>query len=48
MNDEVKSMKDNDFWGLIKVLEGTKLIGCKWIFITKRNLKENIEDIRLV
>ncbi|RVW58398.1 Retrovirus-related Pol polyprotein from transposon TNT 1-94 [Vitis vinifera] len=36
MKDEMKSMKDNGVWDLVKFPEGVKLIGCKWIFKTKR------------
>ena len=43
MNDEMKSMTDNDVWDLIKLPEGAKPIGCKWIFKTKRDSKGNIE-----
>ena len=43
MNDEIKSMKDNDVWDLVKLPEGVKPIGCKWIFKTKRDSKGNIE-----
>ncbi|CAJ2644109.1 unnamed protein product [Trifolium pratense] len=43
MNDEMKSMTDNDVWDLIKLPEGKKPIGCKWIFKTKRDSKGNIE-----
>ena len=39
----IKSMKDNDVWDLVSLLEGVKPIGCKWIFKTKRNLKGDVE-----
>ena len=29
MNNEMKSMKDNDVWDLIELPKGAKLIGCK-------------------
>ena len=29
MNEEIKSMKDNDFWDLAPLLEDVKSIGCK-------------------
>ena len=29
MNEEIKSMKDNDVWDLVPLLEGVKPIGCK-------------------
>ena len=43
MNEEMKSMKDNDIWDLVPLLEGAKLIGCKWIFKTKKDSKGNVE-----
>ena len=43
MNEEMKSMKDNDVWDLVPLPEGAKLIGCKWIFKTKRNSKADVE-----
>ena len=36
-------MKDNDVWDLVSLPEGAKLIGCKWIFKTKRDSKGNVE-----
>ncbi|XP_071904268.1 uncharacterized protein [Coffea arabica] len=43
MNEEIKSMKDNDVWDLVLLPEGAKPIGCKWIFKIERNLKDNVE-----
>ena len=43
MNEEVKSMKDNDVWDLVPFPEGVKPIGCKWIFKTKRDSKGDVE-----
>ncbi|KAL0382894.1 UNVERIFIED_CONTAM: Retrovirus-related Pol polyprotein from transposon TNT 1-94 [Sesamum calycinum] len=43
MNEEIKSMKDNDVWELVQSPEDTKPIGCKWIFKTKRDSKGNVE-----
>jgi transposase InsO family protein len=43
MNEEIKSMKDNDVWDLVPLPEGAKPIGCKWIFKTKRDSKGNVE-----
>ena len=43
MNDELKSIKDNDIWDLVELPKGRKLIGCKWVFKTKRDSKGNIE-----
>ena len=35
MKDEMKSMKDNNVWDLVKLPEGAKPIDCKWIYKTK-------------
>ena len=43
MNEEIKSMKDNDVWDLVPLPEGAKPIGCKWIFKTKRDSKGDVE-----
>ena len=43
MNEEIKSLKDNDVWGLVPLPEGVKPIGCKWIFKTKRDSKGDVE-----
>lgn len=29
MNDELKSMSDNDVWDLVEIPDGTKTVGCK-------------------
>ena len=36
-------MRDNEVWDLVPLPEGKKLIGCKWIFKTKRDSKGNVE-----
>ena len=43
MNEEYKSIQDNDVWDLVPLPEGAKPIGCKWIFKTKRDLKGDVE-----
>ena len=43
MNEEIKSMKDNDVWDLVPLPEGVKPIGFKWIFKTKKDLKGDVE-----
>ena len=50
MNEEIKSMKDNDVWDLVLLPEGAKSIGCKWILLTKRDSKGDVEryNARLV
>ena len=39
MNEEMKSMHDNDVWDLVQLPEGLKPISCKWIFKTKSDSK---------
>ena len=43
MNEEIKSMKDNDVWDLVPLPKGAKPIGCKWIFKTKRDSNGDVE-----
>jgi len=43
MKDEFKFMKDNDVWDLIELPKENKPIGRKWVFKTKRNLKDNVK-----
>ena len=40
---ELKSMDDNGVWNLIEKPEGSKPIGCKWVFKTKRDSQGKIE-----
>ena len=37
MNEEYKSIQDNQVWDLVPLPEGKKPIGCKWIFKSKRD-----------
>ncbi|RVW39334.1 Retrovirus-related Pol polyprotein from transposon TNT 1-94 [Vitis vinifera] len=43
MNEEYKFMQDNKVWELVPLPVGTKPIGCKWIFKTKRDSNGNVE-----
>ena len=43
MNEEIKSMKNNNFWDLVPLPKGANPIGCKQIFKTKRDLMDNVE-----
>ena len=43
MNEEYKSMQDNQIWDLVPLPEGKKPISCKWIFKTKRDSEGNVE-----
>ncbi|RVW44023.1 Retrovirus-related Pol polyprotein from transposon TNT 1-94 [Vitis vinifera] len=46
MEEELKSMKDNEVWDLVELPKGIKTIGCKWIFKTKHDSKGNVENTR--
>ena len=46
MNDEIKSMRHNGVWELVELLEGHRLIGCKWVYKTKRDPKGKIEKFK--
>ena len=43
MEDELKSMKDNDVWDLVELPKDAKPIGCKCIFKTKKDSNDNIK-----
>ena len=43
INEELKSMDQNEVWDLVELLEGYKKVGCRWVFKTKRNTNSNIE-----
>ena len=43
MNEEIETMKDNEVWDLVSLPEGSKPIGYKWIFKTKRDLTGDVE-----
>ena len=43
MKDEMSSMRCNDVWNLVELPYGAKVIGCKWVFKTKKDSLGNIE-----
>ena len=43
MEDELVSMDKKQVWDLVKLLVGCVLVGCKWVFKTKRCLGLNWE-----
>nr|GEW94139.1 putative Gag-Pol polyprotein [Tanacetum cinerariifolium] len=43
MEDEMNSMSKNNFWELVELPKGAKLVGCKWVFKTKLDPNGNIE-----
>ncbi|KAL6329782.1 hypothetical protein AAG906_037488 [Vitis piasezkii] len=43
MKDEMNSMANNQVWDLVELPKCAKVIGCKWVFKTKRDSSGNIE-----
>ena len=43
----MESMKVNDVWTLVDLLEGVKSIGCKWIFKRKRIVDGKVETYKV-
>ena len=43
MKDEMNSMASNGVWDLVKLLNGSKTIGCKWVYKIKKDSLGNIE-----
>ena len=43
MKDEMDSMASNRVWDLVQLPYGVKVIGCKWVFKTKKDSQGNIE-----
>ena len=46
MKDEIKSIKTNGVWNLETISKGAKIVGCKWVYKTKHDSKENIERFK--
>ncbi|XP_025983779.1 uncharacterized protein LOC114404924 [Glycine soja] len=43
MRDEIDSMASNQVWDLVELPAGVKVIGCRWVFKTKKDSEGNIE-----
>eukprot|EP00253_Pinus_taeda_P013682 PITA_13682 len=43
MKEEMNSIKSNEVWDLVELPNGVKVIGCKWVFKTKKDSLGNIE-----
>ena len=43
MEEELKSMDQNQVWDLVELPKGCKRVGCKWVFKTKRDSIGNIK-----
>ena len=50
MEDELRSMSTNKVCDLVEIPDGVKLVGCKWVYKTKRDSKGKVErfNARLV
>ena len=46
MKKELNSMSKNNVWDLVSLPEGSKRVGCKWVFKTKRDSNGNIEQYK--
>ena len=46
MRSEMQSMYDNQVWTLIDPPEGTKTIGCKWVFEMKTDMDGNLHTFK--
>jgi hypothetical protein len=46
MEDELKSMSSNQVWDLVDIPDEVKTVGCKWVYKTKRDSKENVERLK--
>ena len=43
MENEIKSLKEHGVWDLVKLPEGRKTVGCKWIFKVKQDADGNVD-----
>ena len=46
MEDELRSMSTNKVWDLVEISDGVKLVGCKWVYKTKRDSKGKVERFK--
>jgi hypothetical protein len=42
----MRSMSTNDVWDLERIPKGAKAVGCKWVYKTKYESKENVERFK--
>ena len=43
MKEEIESMAKNQVWDLVELPKEVFIVGCKWVFKTKRDSKVNVE-----
>ena len=46
MKFELDSMYSNQVWDLVKVPNGIKPVGCKWVYKRKRGIDGNVETFK--
>ena len=46
MNTKMESIYSNQVWSLVDPLDGTKPIGCKWIYKRKREIDGKVETFK--
>ena len=46
MKEELESMATNEVWDIIELPKGSKAVGCKWVFKTKRDSKGKVERFK--
>ena len=43
VKEEMESVAKNQVWDLVELPKGVSIVGCKWVFKTKRDSKGNVE-----
>ena len=46
MESEMESLNKNEVWNLVKLPEGRKSVGCKWVFKKKHDADGNVERFK--
>ena len=46
MEEEMESLRKNDTWDLVTLLDGRKPIGSKWVFKRKTNAAGQVEKFK--
>ena len=46
MEEEIESLRNNDTWDLVKLPDGRREIGIKWVFKKKTNVVGRVEKFK--
>ena len=46
MNDELESIAINEVWNIVELPKGSKAVGYKWVFKSKRDSKGKVERFK--